>query len=263
MPTMTLETGPVRTRSTQSILRCRLRRFAVCCALLWLGGACSGGITSTETEAAGDGLGRLGFGLIIDKGIALAEVRYTVTNEAEHYLYTAEVSYSDPMNEDFALFLALPDARDYTLAVEAELVNGAICTGETGFDIETGRRTDVNVGIHCPRANNLGQAQIAGHVNSCPSVDSVAALPSIATSEDVIVLQASGSDPDQGPQPLSYSWNSVTGVLGDSNTPTATFVCSEPGAVAIELTISDGHPECNADLTVMVECVEAAPSPPK
>lgn len=239
-------------------MRSTIRRVVRCCAVLFLAGGCAGHLGDSVDEPAAEASGRLSFGLIVDEGFALKQVRYTITNTLpDEYLYTAEVSYADLSSEDFSLYLALPEATDYELSVEAELVNGGICTGRSEFDITTDERTEVYVLIRCPQNNNLGRAQIEGRVNSCPAVTAVSALPSVAGPEDAVALQAQGSDPDRGPQPLTYSWSSNTGVLGDSNLPAATFVCSEPGPAAVQLTLSDGHEDCNATLTLTIDCIEA------
>jgi hypothetical protein len=240
------------------------RLQTLCCLILLLGGAaCAGEVdrdpVGVESESPE---GRLGFGLIVGDGIVLGDVRYSVVNPSIDYSYMATVPYSVLKSDALGLFLLLPADAGYELTVEADLVTGGTCVGKSEFEITKDEHTDVHVQLHCPVIDNTGTADIEGSVNGCPTIGSAAALPATAAIEDVIVLQASATDYDQAPAELTYNWNSDLGDLGDSNQAQATLVCTQPGSATVKLTVSDGDPLCNAEVSFKVTCVQPPPVKP-
>src|SRR5262249_56653436 len=71
----------------------------------------------------------------------------------------------------------------------------------------------------------------------------------------LVTLQGSGSDPDNGPNPLSFSWAQLSGpsvTLSGANTATPTFTPTAAGAYGFRLTLSDRAASATDDLTINV-----------
>jgi hypothetical protein len=81
-----------------------------------------------------------------------------------------------------------------------------------------------------------------------------------------VTLDGSGShDPDQGPDPLAYSWTRIGGpfaALSGDETPKASFTAAQPGTYVFRLTVGDGMASAGAEVRVAVEAATPANQPP-
>lgn len=71
-----------------------------------------------------------------------------------------------------------------------------------------------------------------------------------------VMLNGSGTDPDNGPSPLSYAWTQTTGTvvtLARSDTATPSFTPTKEGDLVFSLVVNDGKDTSPADtVTVLV-----------
>jgi hypothetical protein len=96
-------------------------------------------------------------------------------------------------------------------------------------------------------------------VNTCPSVDAIAATPPSAPVGGTVALTASVTDPD-GPEPLVYQWivghvdAGNLGTIADVSAAQTTFTCEIPGTASMVLIASDG--KCSRSGIVDVTCTD-------
>src|SRR5262249_29164183 len=107
---------------------------------------------------------------------------------------------------------------------------------------------------------------VGGGGNVCPAVDDLTAMPLSASVGASVALTASANDPDLGPSALSYGFTLSTPQPGDGAgliqnidmaSGTATFLCTSPGPVSIDVTVSDGDATCtgtNLSMQTFVIC---------
>src|SRR5689334_15401223 len=110
---------------TRRILTGGMRALALWTGLLPAGlSGCAGSVDGDgggEPEDGKSEVGKLDFGLIIGDGIALGNVRYTITQLSDGFFQMANVPDSELQGEGFGVYLLLPPALDYHLLIEAEL----------------------------------------------------------------------------------------------------------------------------------------------
>ncbi len=71
-------------------------------------------------------------------------------------------------------------------------------------------------------------------------IDELTVTPLTVFVGSTVTLTAVGSDPDDGPSPLSYYWATTGGVIDNPIAPNATLTSATPGTFTVKLTVSDG-----------------------
>lgn len=196
--------------------------------------------------------GRLSFALSLTEDLDISEVTYTITRDGGF----AQAGAVDVTDDSFKALVLLPSATAYQLDLQAKTVTGAVCTGQSRFDIWPDSKTAVNVVIRCPAMPQIGAADVSGFFNACPSIDAVLASPQQAAVGDSVDLLGAGSDSDSDSATLSYLWTTTSGVLTNDTTTRATLRCTGPGVANVRLTVSDGDLGCDSmSPVVQVTCV--------
>jgi hypothetical protein len=151
----------------------------------------------------------------------------------------------------------LPTGLTYQLTVSGVAGDGGVtgCSGSSK-PFTSVPSVGITVTLTCASAPDAGQALLTTHVNSCPVIDGVSANPSSAKVGATMALGVTAHDPDSGPAVLTYQWLASSGTLSGSTTATPTFTCTQPGAVTITVSPSDGDPGCGVNLPFTVACTE-------
>jgi hypothetical protein len=112
------------------------------------------------------------------------------------------------------------------------------------------------VHLDCHKPPRTGSVSVEGIVNVCPSIDSLEATPSRTIVGHAVALNVGASDPDNGPQPLTYHWSASAGTLSSDSALNPTFTCTAPGPATITVAVSDGdgQPGCAASQSLVVSC---------
>ena len=84
----------------------------------------------------------------------------------------------------------------------------------------------------------------------------VSAIPSEVTVGASIQVTVVAHDADNGPSPLSATWQTTGGMLGNLSTSGATFTCTAPGTFTVGVRISDGDSgnRCSDTSTITLTC---------
>ena len=118
--------------------------------------------------------------------------------------------------------------------------------GSAGTDTEAGTGGD-----QAPRGGDAGDG---GSSNACPHVEMVQADPSEGTvGGSPLQLTAQVTD-DGGPKPVTYRWQSTSGSLDSTTSPTTSWSCTEEGDFTVTLEVSDGA--CADEASTEVACAE-------
>jgi hypothetical protein len=145
-------------------------------------------------------------------------------------------------------------ASGYSLMLSSTTTDGQIsCSGTSAsFNVIAGATTSVAVTIDCHSQPKTGSVSINGTINVCPTISAIGANP---PSGITIGLTSSATDPDNGPQPVSYSWTTSSGTLSSATAQNPTLTCAVSGATAmVTLTVSDGDPGCPTSFTLPISC---------
>jgi hypothetical protein len=146
----------------------------------------------------------------------------------------------------------LPAGDGYSITLSATTTDGSTsCAGSASFSVTAGGTSTVVVHLACHEAAKTGSVMVQGVLNICPNIDSVSSNPPVG---NTIAIASSSSDPDAGPQALSYHWTTSSGTLSDATSANPTLTCSAPGPVSLTLTASDGDSACNATFNLALTC---------
>lgn len=209
-------------------------------------------------------VGQLNVDLAVGDSVVLAEVHYEISGNGFYKSGTANVLDSRtlklqvggiPRGNDYVVKLRATDARDPATGDAAAKTQ---CAGEAHFDIAAGKTSTARVHLQC-RLPKPGSVLITGDLNVCPLLDAVTALPSEVTVGHSVNLVAQGRDTDNLPEALRYTWSTSSGVLSTTGETTARLQCTEPGAVTVTATVTDG--DCAESSEVSITCSEPLAEP--
>jgi hypothetical protein len=174
---------------------------------------------------------------------------YAITGP-NSYMGTIDVTNASTVS---AVIGGVAAGAGYSLTLTGTSTDGhTTCAGSAGpFVVVAHATTSVAVAIDCHAPATTGSVQVNGTVNICPRIDSVGANPPAGTS---ISIFSTASDPDHGPQPISYSWTTSSGTLSSATAQNPTLTCTAPGVVSLTLTVSDGDPGCSDTFNLQVSC---------
>lgn len=107
-----------------------------------------------------------------------------------------------------------------------------------------------------------------GNFNALPKITALTANPAAILDNQISNLTVTASDPDGGPEPLSYQWTIVSGggVLNDATSPTPVYTPADiVGAqtVMLKVEVSDGSASVSSSLTITVEDANPPPLGPQ
>jgi hypothetical protein len=207
---------------------------------------CEGAPTSNG-GASKDGAGSVA--LLLKGGGVVNAFSYAITGP-NSYSGTINVANSSTVS---ATVGGISAGTGYALTLTGTSVDGQTsCAGTSAsFSVSAGATTSVAVTIDCHGPVKTGSVAVNGTINVCPNIDSVSANPPTG---NTIALASSASDPDNGPQPMSYSWTTSSGTLSSATAQNPTLTCTAPGAATLTLTVSDGDAGCATSFTVPVTC---------
>jgi hypothetical protein len=101
---------------------------------------------------------------------------------------------------------------------------------------------------------NLNYLNVAGAANQAPIAR--AGADKNANVNTLVALDGrTSSDPDNGPQPLTYAWTKISGpaaTLNNANTSQPSFTPATTGTYGFRLTVSDGAATSTDDVLVNV-----------
>jgi hypothetical protein len=189
-------------------------------------------------------------GLTIAPGVTVDTGSYVVTGPSS---YTSAGSVAIGDSPDVPITLSgLPLGTGYQIDVAATASDGVTtCSGSNTFDV-VGDPTIVTVHLQC--GVPVGTIQVDASVNVCPVLDGLNVVPLRARTGGVIALAATAHDPDSSPRGITYEWRINSALLPSHPEPTLSFTCTSAGQNVVQVTASDGDPNCNVVDTVTLNC---------
>jgi hypothetical protein len=202
-----------------------------------------------------ESIGEVNLAVVLQGGIVVNTVNYTVTGSGLSKTGTIDVSHSSTIS---AVIGGLPAGGPDTIALSATSADGMVnCAGTSApFSVTPHQTTSVNVALDCHETPHSGSVLVNGVINICPLVDGVSADPSDIAVGFPVALTVAAHDSDGGPSPLSYHWSAASGAFSDPTSATPTFTCNVPGPVTLTVSVSDGDPTpgCADSLTLVITC---------
>jgi hypothetical protein len=201
-------------------------------------------------------LAAFGCGSIDDRSLSVGEagsvsarvvLGQVATLNSVTYSVTGPSSYSNSITVDTTTTLDSQRRIDglvpgtYHVVASGSTAEGYNCTGAADFDVVARRVSQVVVHLVCTFVSNSGSATLGSSANICAAIKSLNVTPNAAGTQ--FALAATALDPDNGPNPVSFSWLVNTTQLSGS---TATFNCPAAGTFPVILTVSDGDSACPA-----------------
>ncbi len=203
------------------------------------------GINDGTSSNAGAG----SVALVLQGGAIVSSFTYAISGPSS---YTGSINVANSSTVS-ATIGGISAGNGYSLMLSGSSVDGqTMCAGTSAsFVVTAGATTPVSVTIDCHGPAKTGSVAVNGTINVCPIITSVSANPPVG---NTIALAASASDPDNGPQPVSYGWTTSSGTLSSATAQNPTLTCTAPGAATLTLTVTDGDPGCPTSFTVPVTC---------
>jgi hypothetical protein len=213
-------------------------------------GACSGTDTPSGGAAVDSSTGTLQFALQLGNGSTVSSASYVITGPGG-FTKAASINLANSSTLS-ALIGGIPAGMGYSITITAISTDGATsCGGSASFNVTAGATTTVTVHLSCHEAPSTGSVLVNGTINLCPTIDSVSSDP---PKGNTIAISSAASDPDSGPQPLSYIWTTSSGTLSSATAQNPTLTCTAPGTASLTLTVSDGDPACNTSFNLQQIC---------
>jgi len=145
-------------------------------------------------------------------------------------------------------FNNLPAGTGYVLTVRgAASDNLDTCSGRVTFDVTASMTATITVPLTCS-----GRADVTATINVCPVIDALEAIPSNVTVGNSIQVTTQVHDSDNGPSPLSATWQASSGTLSNTSVAGASFPCTTPGTFTVSTVISDG--DCTDSASISIVC---------
>jgi hypothetical protein len=219
--------------------------------LLLTGAMLGTGCGGSKNEAVGEAQ----LAIIIQGGIVVNTVSYTVMGSGLNQMGTIDVSHSSTIS---SVISGLPAGGPDTIALSATSADGMTsCNGTSApFTVTAHQTATVNVMMECHETPHTGSVLVNGALNICPVAEGVSANPSDIAVGFPVTLAVTAHDTDNGPAPLAYHWSAPSGSFSNPASATPTFICNMPGPVTLTVTVSDGDstPGCPSSASVMITC---------
>jgi hypothetical protein len=228
-------------------LRRSRRRAVLAGSWLWAMAAAMGSGCGNDGPPPANDVVR--FELDFGNGVTLSSVDYIMTGPAG-FRRIGTLAVGDQPSIA-ATFQNLPVGNGYDITVKGTASDDSnTCKGEVMFNVAASMTATIQIPLIC-----TGQAAVAAVVNVCPVIDSLAAIPSEVYVGNAIVITSVVHDADNGPSPLSATWQTNGGALSNLSTTGATFTCTAPGSFTVGLRISDGDTMNRCPDTAMITLV--------
>lgn len=216
-------------------------------------------ISSNDPAAPAGPTGEVALALDLSPGVAIASASYAIVGKNG---FTSAGTVPVGKSADVPIPIAgIPVGMGYNIVVVANAGDGVTsCRGTGNFDVSAGSRATVIIHLVCHEPPRTGTVVANGVVNMCPQIVSLGASPDQIYLGGSTIVTVEGSDTDNGPLPLAYSWTATSGSLSSTFVANPTFTCTQAGVVTLTATVSDGdaNPTCADHLTLNVTC-KAAP----
>jgi hypothetical protein len=235
-------------RSKRNAGPCVLAAAAALAACAIAAGIGCSGVPVDTGEGTVGATGSIGLQLTPGPGVVIDIVSYTMTGpNGFTRAGSIDVSNSATLSAQIG---GLPPGAGYTITLTATSTDGKTnCLGSANFDVAANTTTNVPVTFRCVKQKNNGSVIVGGTLNVCPSIDNLLITPLRAPVGGTIMLDATASDLDGVPAPLSYTWTTTGGTLSGASTAHATLTCTAAGTPLVTLTVSDGDPGPNCPAT--------------
>jgi subtilisin family serine protease len=185
------------------------------------------------------------------------------TDAGEWLAYDVNVNQTGRYDITARMASANSGSKTMSLSVDGAVVSTFIHTDASGWqswkDVKISGIT-LSAGPHTLRLNmvtggfNLNYVDVVQQTNSAP-VANAGADQTVGLNASVTLDGRGSSDPDNGPQPLSYSWSQISGAtvtLTGAQSAQPTFTATAAGAYSFRLTVSDGAASASDEMTVTV-----------
>jgi len=219
--------------------------------LVWLALAASGPLAGCSRDQGGHvdaaQAGSISLGLTTPSGVTIDAVTYSITGNGFTKAGTIDTSGAPVIS---ATIGGLPAGKAYAITLTAKSTTNVTFTGSANFDIVAGAATAVTIRLDSSSKTGNGSVVVNGTIDVGPHVDELTASPLTAYVGGAVKLVGAGSDPDNGPAPLTYYWSTTGGVIDSPISPNATLTSTTPGTFKVTLTVSDGDTTDSATATI-------------
>jgi len=216
--------------------------------------------TEKDSPAASEtSTGSVGLALKVSDEVTLSSVNYVVTGpNGFKKSGSFDVAKSSVLS---GVVGGIPLANGYSIELSATATDGQTsCSGSADFNMTSTGTVSVDVTLQCKLPTRKGSVLVNGKLNVCPQVESLDAAPAEVYVGGEISLVALGSDADQGPSPVSYTWSATSGTLSATTGTNVSLTCTAVGTSTVKLSVSDGD-TCPDTRSVTVTCTKAPVGP--
>jgi len=222
------------------------------CLVLAVAVGCSGG-----DELAGES-SRAPLVLSFAGGGAIDEVGWTISGNAMEPM-SGVIDTSAPGATASVEVFGLSPGSDYEVVMSATTADATTrCEGSATFDVEADQSTEIYVYLNCKTKPRLGGVRVNGTFNVCATLQKVIVAPLETSVGRRIDLRAEAVDVEG--DSIAYAWSASAGDIADLEASTTHYTCTDVGAHALEVTVSDDE-RCNDSWTVAVSCIDGEQTP--
>ncbi len=221
--------------------RIRARAVAMLLGPGLLGQACSKNNDGEAPEQPGE----LAINLAAAAGVRLSAASYSIDGDNFSKQGSLDVNGASRLSRTVG---SIPLGSSYTLELDATSEeDGSTCGGTATFDIEERKTTSVSIYLRCGGPSRNGSVLENGALNVCPLVNELSVTPTQTVAGGTVTLAARGSDADEAPSALRYSWTTSGGTLSGHDEPNAVLTSDRRGEFSVTLSVSDG--DCSDSVT--------------
>jgi hypothetical protein len=212
-----------------------------------------------STDAPQGETGALSLDLVLEGGIEIDEVAWTISGNGMEMSGTIDVSA--PGSTASVEVFGLPPGDGYLVELSATSVDGEVmCGGSAPFAVEIGISTPVMVILNCKLPQRFGGVRVNGEFNICAELTKMVVSP-LQTSVGNDISLFSAAQDEEG-DPITTMWMSSSGTIADPMAAATTYTCTEVGDDDITVLVSDdGGTYCMSMWTVPVTCVAGEGDP--
>lgn len=225
----------------------RFGKVPLVCVLALASSASFMGCSSERAGNEAEDVGTLDLMLEAAPGVTLSSVSYSITGNGFGKTGTIDTTGATTISGTIG---GIPAGKGYSIALTATSDEGSTFTGSATFDVSAGQTTAVSIHLEGAGTRSNGSVSVNATLNVGPVIDELSVTPLSVYVGSSVTLNASGSDPDEGPSSLSYYWSSTGGVVTDPIDASTTLTSSSPGTFTVKLTVSDGELTDSASTTV-------------
>lgn len=225
----------------------RFGTFPLVCVLALGSVAVLEGCSSASSTDGDEQRGSVGVHLDVAPGVTLDSVTYSITGNGFSKTGSIDVSGAPKISGTIG---GIPAGSGYTITLTATATNGATFSGSATFSVTAGGTSSVTIHLKGSTPGKNGNVLVNGTFNVAPVIDELTVTPLSVYVGSSITLEATASDPDAAPSPLTYYWSTTGGTIDDPISPEATLTSDTPGTFTVKLTVSDGESTATTSSTV-------------